>query len=368
MNVEIMIYVYLFVCTSMIAFNIVTACLFRYRAKKTVAVSEKFRLLVSEQLRGIRSGQPCSDAHKKYMRKSLKRVGNMIAFDTMLEASYIEAPESVKGYLAELDRVFTGLCADYCGKGRIEAAYFPYIVKKYRLLAEHSIPSIEEAMYRLLDDTSIYCRENALQALYTTGNCGKVLAAIKKIDRSDLFFHGKLLCDGLLNFDGNTEKLIDGIIEEFENFSDEMKVTLLNYMRFSSAEHREFAYVLLCGEKRNDEIRYCAIRYLGKYRYEEAYELLCGLAQNTNSEKWQYCAIASTALAAYPSERTISILKENLYSRNWYVRCNSARSLNKLGLTYSELCDVIDGEDRYASEILRYMLDVEKDGRRLSAV
>lgn len=368
MSVEIMIYAYLFICTAMIIFNIVTAVLFKRRAIRTIRTSEKFCLMVNIQLTKIQMGEQCDAVHKKYMRKKLKKIGNMLAFDKMLEATYIENPESVKQYLMEMESVFIALLVDYGRKDNIETAYFPYIIKKYRLLSWQAIPTIEETLLGLLDEPSIYCRENALQALYTTGNSERVIEAIRKIDRSDLYFNGKILSDGLLNFSGNTEKLINGIIEEFENFSDEMKVTLTNFMRFSSPNRREFFYSLLCDETKDDEIRYCAIRYLGKYKFEKAYDELCKMAKNDEVQKWEYSAIASTALAIYPCEQTVEILKNNLYSKNWYVRFNSAESLKKLGITYSALADVIDGNDRYASEILRYMLEKNEKERSLTTV
>lgn len=367
MSIEIMIYAYLFVCVSMILFNIVTAIIFKRKAIRTLRISKKFHFMVETQMSKIRSGQSCDAVHKTYMRKKLKKIGNMIAFDKMLETTYIEHPESVKQYLSELEEVFIALTADYCKKDRIEVAYFPYIIKKYHLLSERRIPTIEETLLDLLEEPSIYCRENALQALYTTGNCECVLAAIHKIDRSELFFHSKILSDGLLNFVGNTEKLIDLIVMDFERFSDEMKVTLLNFIRFASPNRCEFMHLLLHDETRNDEIRYCAIRYLGKYKFDKSYDTLCYMAERSNVEKWQYTAIASTALASYPAEKTVEILKNNLYSRNWYVRFNSAESLNKLGITYSEFSDIMDGNDRYALEILQYMMEKENT-RRLNGV
>lgn len=364
MSIEIMIYAYLFICTAMIIFNIVTAVFFKHKARNTVRTSEKFCLMVNMQLTKIQMGEHCDTVHKKYMRKKLKKIGNMLAFDKMLETTYIEKPERVKQYLTEMEGVFIALLVNYCGKDRIEETYFPYIIKKYRLLSERTIPTIEETLLGLLDEPSIYCRENALQALYTTGNCERVIEAIRKIDRSDLYFNGKILSDGLLNFSGNTEKLIDEIIADFEIFSDEMKVTLMNFMRFSTPNRREFFYSLLCDESKNDEIHYCAIRYLGKYKFEKSYDKLCKLAKKEEAKKWEYSAIASTALAIYPSEQTVDILKNNLYSKSWYVRFNSAESLKKLGITYSFLADVIDGNDRYASEILRYMLEKNETERR----
>ena len=60
----------------------------------------------------------------------------------------------------------------------------------------------------------------------------------------------------------------------------------------------------------------------------------------------------------------MQVLKRLLSSRNWYVRLNSAVSLKNLGITYSELSDIIDGNDRYASEIIRYCLQRDDSGEK----
>lgn len=356
MSVELMIYVYLFVCLAMIVFNIITAIVLKRKDKKTVRVSQNFAYRVEIQFERVKNGEPCDESHKRYMQKKLKKIGNMAAFDKMLESAYLDDPVTVKKYLCELDRVFIFLCAVYSGKDRIETAYFPYIVKKYRLIAFRTLPTVIETMLSLLDEPSIYCRENAMQALYTCGDSDCIIKALEKIDKSDLYYNGKLITDGMLNFSGSNKELIGKIISRFETFSTDMKITLLNYIRFSSPDYCKFAYSLLCDENQNDEIRYCAIRYLGKYRYDDAYNKLCYLAKNNNEEKWQYSAIASSALATYPFEKTVELLKENLYSYNWYIRFNSAESLERLGMSYVDLADILDGNDRYASEILRYRL------------
>lgn len=359
MRVEIMLYVYLFVCAAMIVFNIVTAMLFRRGERKTEKVSRDLQQCVLFQLKASECGDSVDKKHKLYLSRKLRKIGNMLAFDKMLEAEYVKNPNGIRNYLHCLDGVFISLMMYYSKRNHIEAAYFPYIIKKYRVIAYRSFPSIENALLAMLNDPDIYCRENAMQALYTTGDADCIIEAIKIIDGSDLFFHGKLLCDGLLNFAGSYHILDQKIIDSFFGLSTQMQVTMLDYFRFSSGEHREFILSLLQNTDMDDEIHFACIRYLGKYRFEEAYELLCRLAKETSEQKWQYSAIASTALASYPSGDTVKILKSNLYSRNWYVRLNSALSLKNLGITYSELADVIDGNDRYAGEILRYCLQMD---------
>lgn len=106
-------------------------------------------------------------------------------------------------------------------------------------------------------------------------------------------------------------------------------MTLLDYLRFSGSEYQKFALSLLINEDLNDEIRYAAIRYLGKYPFSKAYEALCGFAEENSEQKWEYAAIASTALGSYPCENTVHILKKNLYSRNMYVTAQFGGELEK---------------------------------------
>ena len=356
MRVEIMLYVYLFVCTAMIGFNIAAALLFRASERKTEKVSRNLRYRVLVRLKEAENGAPTDKKHKAYLSRKLRRVGNMAAFDKMLEAEYANHPQEIRNYLKSIDDVFISLMAYYAKRNKTEAAYFPYILKKYRVIAHRSFESLKGALLELLYEPNIYCRENAMQALYTTGDVDCVFKAVKIIDKSDLFFHRKLLSDGLLNFAGSGNALGERFIGGFFDFSVDTQVALLDFLRFSGGEYREFAFSLLQNENADDEVRYAAIRYLGKYRFERAYGTLCRFAAENSEKKWEYAAVASTALGSYPGDNTVDILKRNLYSRKWYIRLNSALSLKNLGITYPELTDIIDGNDRYATEITRYCL------------
>ena len=80
-------------------------------------------------------------------------------------------------------------------------------------------------------------------------------------------------------------------------------------------------------------------------------------AEDTKEQRWEYAAIASSALVLYPSQQSIELLKRNLNNSNWYIRFNASQSLEQFGLSYTDLIDVFDSNDRYAREILQYRLD-----------
>lgn len=358
MKIEVMIYVYLAICVGMILFNIVSAVLSRSRDKRISETNKRFNDRIRNELAFLEQNGNIHINHKKYLSKKLKRIGNMRSFDMMLESEYTEDPELVQQYLHSLNGVFVSLTISYCKKEAMEAAFFPYIIKKYRILQGRPFNSIIDMLYSLLTEPSIYCRENAMQAIYTTGDTDCVLKALKIVDNPNRFYHDKLITDGLMNFDGSFAKLNTALWEAFEDFSVQMQLALLNYFRFSPGDHCERILQLMTDKNRDDEIKFACIRYFGKYRFDKAYPHLLQYADCRNDARWEYCAIASSALSIYPCEKTTERLKANLYHRNWYIRFNSSQALEKMGLTYIDLIDIVEGNDRYASEILRYRFDV----------
>ncbi len=147
--------------------------------------------------------------------------------------------------------------------------------------------------------------------------------------------------------------------EHLSDYSLNIQLAILDYIRFSSPDFQERMYRLLL-EDRNSEIHFCAIRYLGRYPYQPAYEQLLKYAEHEDEMRWEYTSITCFSLASYPGERTIAALKKDLSSHNWYVRLNASQALEKLGLEYADFVDIFEGDDRYAGEMMRYRFDRQK--------
>lgn len=345
MFVQILIYVYLGICAGMILFNIVTALLSQRREHRSSRAGIRLELAVERELDHLALAGEVNEEHLRFMERRLRRVNGLAAFDAALEHLCVRRPELTRSYLTALNGVMIALAEDYCRREEIEAAYFPYIIKKYRLLGGADDAPLKEVLLELLHEPSIYCRENAMQALYTAGDPAVLVRALRIIDASSLYYHSKLLSDGLLNYTGDTWELADALWEAFDAFQPWMQVTLLNYFRFS------------------------CLRYLGHYPYPPACADLLRYATPSENARWEYAAIASSVLASYPGAETAAVLERNLYHPNWYIRFNASKSLEQLGFGYRDLIDVIEGHDRYASEILRYRFDVrELEERKEDAV
>ena len=358
MKVEILIYAYLAVCAAMIVFNIVCIFVFRHKDKKLDRYSEAFELRVKEQ---IRSGGADAE-HKRLLKRRLMHIDYLAAFDKALGELYDEYPEKTRQYIESVASVFAELMPRYVKRNNFYAAYFPYIIKRYRIFEGRDVGQINDILLSLVKDSSLYCRENALQAIYSVGDAELAADALGILDKSGYYHNSKLISDGLLEFRGDRAELSRVLRSRFGGFSEKMQVSILDFFRFSpgAEELCEWMLMLMTSRDIGDEAAYSCIRYFGKYAYAPAYPYLLDYAEAADAEKWEYTAISASALAAYPCEKTEDTLKMLLHSRNWYVRFNASQSLESMGVGYDDLIDILEGGDRYAAEIMQYRLDQKR--------
>ncbi len=352
-----MIYVYIAICVSMIAYNIAYIFVLRYRQRALVSNSQKFEKSICEQVEIIKNGGVVSEKHKKYLCKKLDKSAGITAFDKALEGIFEKEPDMTEKYLIDTFSVFEYLTHRYISKDTLKIAYFPYILNKYNILKHYESERVLCALLEVLRSVNVYCRENTLKALYSMQRPDVVVSALKIIDTNLSFHHPKLICDGLMLYKGDKDILKDKLFENFKEFSVQMKVNILNYFRFGNVRCDDKMLLILKNENENREIRFSAIRYFEKFPKDEAKDVIYDLAENEAGRTWEYQAIATSALKSYPGDMTFRILVKNLSNSNWHVRQNSAISCEKLGYTYHDLINVFDGNDRYAREIMRYRLD-----------
>lgn len=356
MKVEWLLYFYMAICFSMVGFNTLTAIALKKSERRVVRVCDAFSEQIFLELARIADGIPLTCVHKRVLKGKLRRTGNLIAFDWAFERICVVHADLAEEYLFEMSGVFCGLLRFYLRKNEGLAAYACDFIKKYRLFRFRAMAGLLPEVFGLLEAESIYCREHALQAIYTVGDSVLVLRALQMIDHSEHFFSGKLVSHGLRCYEGDVQKLHERMLAEFEQFSPQMQRALMDYFRVSSAVCAPFAASVLADASRDCTLRCTCIRYLGEYPDVSAYPLLAQLADGSTSQKWELCATASSALGSYRSAQAVQLLRGNLHHENWYIRLNAARSLVRLGVSYAQMADLIDGNDRYAAEILGYCL------------
>jgi hypothetical protein len=356
LDILILVYSYLIICVSMILFNIYCAVAIRYREKSRSKRSVKMYNEIKCQMDEIAISKPVCMYHEKYLKRTLVHVGNLLVFDRALERAFQDKPELAQEYIKEIYSVFIHLGFEYLEKDSIKAAYLAHVLGKYRIAKDLPIDPIGEVMLAYLKFDSIYTRQNTLKALISFGNEEKVLLALKIIDRRKLYIHGKLLTNMLIEFTGDHENLTRILYDNLDGFSDEIKLVILNYIRFVSSSYNEEMLGILKDESVNKELHFSAIRYFGRHAYKPSLPLLINFVKNSE-DNWEYAAISAVSLGSYREQESIDALKQALKSTNWHVRYNAAKSLKSLGVEYLNLIDIINGYDKYAREMLMYRIE-----------
>lgn len=360
MGVELLVYIYLAVCLAMILFNIATIFISKRRDRVNEKRSSHYDSIIRKELARIREGKKPDKSHIDYMKRELCFQERLLVFVQVITDLYEEFPDDVRTYLDHLACVMDVLIDRYKKHNDpIKYAFFLYTLRVFQRMRGVTPQNVAEVLLGALREPNTYCRENALQAIYKSGETKLVITALEILDSENINHNKKLLCDGLLTFTGDKEELMNELWKAFERFKPGMQVVILDYIRFCAPSHRDRLLNILKDENRSPELRFSCIRYFGKYPDEEAYPILLEMAENHNNLRWEYPAIACSALSSYPRTETIETLKRALHVANWYIRYNAAESLARLGVSYVDLIEVIDGNDRYAREILQFQLDMK---------
>lgn len=364
MRVEFMIYLYGAVCVSMIGFNIVYNLILKFSRPRLERRCRSLQIQVQSQLARLRRGQEVEERHLAYLRRRLRRVNNLFAFVRVLRKMLQEEPLT-KQYLDQIQPVILYLALVYEKRNNVDAAYFSYFLACYMEPRHMPIHSIQSILLDYVRKENLYCRVNALQALYRFGSSENILKALEIQDRGEVFLHEKILTEGLLSFTGDHHELINILWSRMRQFSSRTQLAISNYIRFQTGDYVEEMLKVLEDATWDKELRLSAIRYFGRYAYPPALGQLLELVEQKDPEKWEYATVSASALARYPGEQVVKALKEALHSANWYVRYAAAASLEALNVDDMELVDVIAGNDRYAREMLLYRLEsrnMEKAG------
>ena len=361
MRIETMIYIYGAICVSMILFNIVYNLLLKSSEPRLERRCRKIRRQVEPQLKAAGEGRPVEQRHLGYLRRRLCRVKGLIAFDRVLNALCGEGEsESGKMYLSQIQPVILYLAVVYLKRDSMQAGYFSYFLSQYAAKRQLPMDSLQDILLDYVRKDNLYCRVNGLKALFALGNTEHILAALKLQDDGEVFLHEKILTEGLLSFTGNHDALIESLWENFDSFSVHTQLAILNYIRFQTGGYEKEMFDVMEDGRRDKELRLAAIRYFGRYAYEPALEPLLSFAVDQDPAHWEYATVSASALARYPGQRVIDTLKRALHSSNWYVRYSASQSLEAHQVDYSDMIDVIAGNDRYVREMMSYRMESRK--------
>lgn len=357
--IDKMIYLYLFGCILLLLFNIFYIFSDDFTKKRINRREEYWKRELPAIVNAVNAEEKALDKHKAYLVKRLKKLEELMAFEQALKDDGLMEPIEKERYLKMIRPAFTYLAVVYQKKDTQQRAFFAYIVSVYyKNVRIHG--QIIEILLGYLPNSSVYCREQVLKALYVIGNENAVEQAFEYISQNGWFHHRKLIADGLCDYTGDKEQLVYRLWKHCREWEEELMVGIVQFAgNVSECFSEEFA-AALADKTIRKEIHLEILRYFRKFTCEKVYEKLLWILENPQEQEVEYGIVVASILDRYPGERTVEALKKALHSENWYVRKNAAISLGKIGMKEDDVREIRESGDRYALEMLTYIMEREE--------
>ena len=173
----------------------------------------------------------------KHLSKKLKNIDNLIAF----QSAYEEASKrrDCTSYIYKVLPIFIYLNIYYADrKSDMEKAYFAYVLG--RDLSIENIGDINiliETLYEFLNNKSINCRVNAMNAICSIGKINNVKRAVKIISDTEKEFNSILFANCLKNFNKNKKKLADELFYDFDKYTENVQIAIIMFLSEGSYIH-----------------------------------------------------------------------------------------------------------------------------------
>lgn len=204
------------------------------------------------------------------------------------------------------------------------------------LLESVATPNIDVKYHALLAISKIGDEDSFVSALTKQCNC--------------LLLSERSLLEIIDSYEGDKVSLFKKVLPEADDF--------LASVLIKSAGNSNI--LELAGEiskqlkEESIERRIAAIKALGSLKISDYEDELAAVLEDRD---WRIRAVAAKALGEVGTRKSIEKLKTALKDSEWWVRHNAAHSLVKLGAAQELLHELEQGSDRFAEDMLRFVLE-----------
>lgn len=346
--VSTIIFLYIFISAALLLFNIIY--MLSSGVKRRIL---KYRIhREAEEQRQIIENLPES-MDERYRRRLYAKIKNeeelLICVEALERNLSTTEKKKLTAYMLSCRNVIFDAAKIYWKKPAMEKALFAYFISLIPPEAAEEYRRMGEILLSFLEHSTVYCRENVLQALYSLGNADALIQAFQIFQENGWHHESKLLVDGLTEFRGDKAAFARRMWNQ--KWDERMRTVLIRFMTRLEEDMSDLILPELTAG--HYELCFSAVRYFAVHRNEKAEPALLKLLQGDGD----MAAAAARTLGYYPGGKTKQALKQALHSRNWNVRRNAAESLAMMNLSKEETAQLCADEDRYAREMFRYVLE-----------
>lgn len=239
------------------------------------------------------------------------------------------------------------------GGDALKIEYILYLFSKYKITREEAM----EFAFDSLDVQSLSIRNTALTVIKNTKNPRHMINVYEIISKQGHYFNDKVLIDFVDSYNGDQRTLNEMLLKNIWKFNEQIQIAIIEHFINVKFEFGGSDILTLIEKTSYKEAVIAGLKYFKIFPYDYAKNLI---NKSIVNDSYEVRAIAATALASYNYEESLKVLTRSISDSNWFVRYNSAFSI--LSLTkgnYKEnsvIENIINGEDKYAREIMIYAL------------
>ncbi len=356
-NVNVILFAYLLICVLLILFNIFYI-FYADMTKRMISRSAgKWVAEIRKELEKVKEEEQISEDHINKIKEQAGTTNGLIAYSRALESLKTEEDllYLLSKYMKGCKDAYLDLAIKCIDNDDMDKAFMAYFITSTFEAYDGKYDQVYIILKTYLVDSSIYCKENILKALYAFGDAQKLCELLLLMDTEGMYHHKKLLSDGLCAFNGDKNSLARLLWQHESEFSEHTRIAIINFIATISNEYNSDFYAKLKSSDVSVEEKLAYIRYFSKHIFAPVCRQLYTFLQT--NEDTNLSIVSATALSSYPSKETVSVLKQALKSRNWYIRFNAAHSLINISTDPEFIQDILNTEDKYAKEIFVYALE-----------
>lgn len=353
-KVEYVLYLYSFISIALIFYNI------KYIFSKN-RENEVHKFLVNKYIKEydndiilLKRRENIDRKYYKKIVKELKNINNLLAFHDAIMLK--KETEDFKIYKDFIYDVFLDLSIFYNKKSDMEKALFAYIIGELNIEKENN-RKLDTKIINFLEKPSVYLVENTLKAFIRLGHKDSLIKTLNILNFKKISHNEKLISDGLLEYKGDKLELAKELWEYRNQWMIPYVKSIIKFIRLIGSDFKEEFYQALKNENLHIEIKIDLIRYFGKVKYNKILDYLLDLFETKKNVDSNLLIVIATTLGNYPSERTVEALKKGMTNSNWYIRNNSCVSFLALNPLKENIDEILNGNDKYARDILIYQLE-----------
>lgn len=355
---RIILGVYIFICIMLFLFNIFFILIKNTKKNRMFSSDKSIEEKLVLAIQNYDSKMGLDKETKDYISKKIEKTKNLIELMDVFEKNRDIISDELE---IEIREIILEKEDIYVKSKEIEKAYYPYVLSLFDYSDREFARYEKRNIVDFLDCESLYTFVNTMELVYKISDLELLEMAMEKVNSSEIFYHKKLLIDGLMKYKGDEKGLRNSIEKNFFSYKDEIQEALVDFCRM-----RKLGVNSLCMEilnKENDiypEVRYAAMRYFISNRDEDSKYYFIMLLQKENLY-WVEKMLSIQVLYKYNDDIIYDLIKDCVTDRNWYVRNAAIKYIHGKHIDQEEIFSILDKRDKYANEELLYEYREDKN-------